>query len=159
MPFPPPKSEGAHMLICLWTDWHSGYTTYILWGSKFGSNICYFVALFTQSTLSKPLMHVPFLLLIKSESPSQVFIIVLPWLCMVLKNINPANWSKHFWLSVTCCYGLLLIVTVCYLLLRSVVLVVTFIYWFLRSLTDCHGQLLVVMVIYLLRFVTSVDLL
>lgn len=34
--------------------------------------------------------------LFKSESPSQVFIIVLSWLCVILRNINPANWSKLF---------------------------------------------------------------
>ena len=38
----------------------------------------------------------PFFLLLRSESPSQVFIIVLSWLCVVLKNINPANWSNIF---------------------------------------------------------------
>ena len=43
----------------------------------------------------KPLIHVPFLLF-RSESPSQVFITVLSWLCVILKNINPVNWSKIF---------------------------------------------------------------
>jgi len=32
----------------------------------------------------------------RSESPSQVFIIVLSWLFVILKSLNPANWSKVF---------------------------------------------------------------
>lgn len=34
--------------------------------------------------------------LFKSESPSQVFMIVLSWLFVILKSLNPANWSKIF---------------------------------------------------------------
>lgn len=35
-------------------------------------------------------------LFFRSESPSQVFIIILSWLFVILKGINPANWSKLF---------------------------------------------------------------
>ena len=69
---------------------------FVLWGDNIWSNVCCLMAWLAQSTLSNPLMHVPFLLLIRSESPSQVFIIVLSWLCVILRNINPANWSKLF---------------------------------------------------------------
>jgi len=34
--------------------------------------------------------------LFRSESPSQVFLIVLTWLFTILKSLNPFNWSKIF---------------------------------------------------------------
>ncbi|XP_068688818.1 uncharacterized protein [Montipora foliosa] len=42
--------------------------------------------------------------LFKSESPSQVFIIVLSWLFTILKCINPLNWDKIFVSYDNMCY-------------------------------------------------------
>lgn len=58
-----------------------------------------------------------FLFSFRSESASQVFIIVLSWLFVILKSLNPANWSKVFvaydnmchldglWAARNCCPG------------------------------------------------------
>ena len=36
------------------------------------------------------------LTMFRSESPSQMFIIIISWLCVILKTINPVNWCKVF---------------------------------------------------------------
>ena len=45
-----------------------------------------------------PLLYMYNLLFVfyRSESPSQVFIIVLSWLFTILRCINPLNWGKIY---------------------------------------------------------------